>query len=113
MPVEEVPPTGVTECGSALGRAHDVREQHGSQDAVRFRSRAGAWEKLLDLSKHGLGVAHVGEIILPPEFDVLRRWDVPGQVAAVPHPDVTISAPVEDEGRHSKARKAVAHGGSA
>ena len=84
MPVEEVPPTGVTECGSALGRAHDVREQHGSQDAVRFRSRAGAWEKLLDLSKHGLGVAHVGEIILPPEFDVLRRWDVPGQVAAVP-----------------------------
>jgi len=33
MPVEEVPPTGVTECGSALGLAHDVREQHGSQDA--------------------------------------------------------------------------------
>ena len=42
---------------------------------------------------------------LPPEFNVLRRWDVPGQVAAAPHPDVTISAPVEDEGRHANGRK--------
>jgi hypothetical protein len=37
MRTEEIAPRGVPQRGSALGRAHGVREQHGSEYAVRFR----------------------------------------------------------------------------
>ena len=47
--LEQLPPATVAEIGSELGRADDVREEHGGEDTVERRMGPDTGQELLDL----------------------------------------------------------------
>ena len=93
--------TPVAELGGALGRADDVGEQHGGEDALGLRRRlAHAGEELLDLVAAPVGVAAPGQWSSPGSSTKLGPRDVGGEIAA--RLDARpVAAAVEHERRHA------------
>jgi hypothetical protein len=91
MRVEEGAPWTVGQCRGALGRAYDVGEEHGGEDAVDFRDRPHAGKELLGLAQHRLSVTHEEEVVLARQLHILRLPDVVGEVAAVAHPHEAVA----------------------
>src|SRR5262249_19147868 len=77
--LEELAPLAVAEpCGEG-GRADDVGEEQGGEDAVRLRRGADTGQELLHLTKQGIRFTSPRQGVRARELDQLRARDVLGQ----------------------------------
>lgn len=82
VPGQHVAPAPVTQLGSTRGRADDIGEQYGDQDAVRRRTLADAGrtladagKELLDLIQNRVLVPDPGKMVNAGKLDQLRVGD--------------------------------------
>ena len=100
VPFEQGTPAGIAQLCGALGRAHDVGEQHGGEHAVADDWASHACEELLDL---------MGRLAVRRDLDVLRVRDVSRGVARVPLVDEGVVRSAQHQRRTLHARKCVSH----
>jgi hypothetical protein len=99
-----------TLAGSLRG-ADDVGEAHRGQHPVGRDRWAHTGEELLDLIDQGIGVTGEEQVVVTVEFPVGGIGDVLGQVAAVLHPHLPISSPVQHQRRSLDGGQHVMHVG--
>jgi hypothetical protein len=61
----QVEPPLITKPGGQIGRAHDVGEHHGGEDAILCRHRTSPGQEFLDLIKDRLSVDEGGYQSVP------------------------------------------------
>jgi hypothetical protein len=94
MLLEQLAPRAVAELRDALGRAHDVGEEHGRQQTIRLGPAAHAGEELLDLVEQCVGVAGPDEVVVARKLDVSRSRDLLRDPACLFDLDVEILRPM-------------------
>ena len=82
MELEAIVPDPIAQRGRLLGGAHDVGEEHGSEEASRVSYVARPCQELLDLAWK-VGVARPWDVIGAGDLDVASTGNVFGQIAAM------------------------------
>ena len=100
MPLEQRTPAAVAQLCGALGRVHDVGEEHGGEHAVADGRASHAGQELLDLMD---GPAIRGDL------DVLRIRDVICGVTRVTRIDEGVVRSAQHQRRTLHAGKRVTH----
>src|SRR5437667_937302 len=99
MVADEGAPSCIAQLNGPTGGLDHVREEHGRQDAGRFRAVAGASEEFLDLVQDGVGVADPCEMVDAGKLDESRARNALGEVAAAADCDASVAGAMEDERR--------------
>ena len=97
VPIEELTPLAVAQLPRTLGRAHDVREQHGGENAVRLLGLAHTRQELLDLVHDLVAAACRRDVVLACELDVACAGDAPGEEAGVLDMTDLVADAVDDQ----------------
>src|SRR4029450_487150 len=102
---QEAAPPRVAKPRGGFRGAHDVREHHCGQDAVRLGPVTHASEEFLDLAQNGLRVAHPWKMICARPLDDLRAANALGQVSSARETVHEIALPMNDERRDTNGRE--------
>src|ERR671922_2330082 len=106
--LQERAPLTVAQLGGAFGGSHDVREEHGRQDAVGVVHGPGSGEELLHLVDDGVDVAGPDQVLVAEQLDVLRSRDLLRDPAALLDVHVAIVDALEHERRDLNRRQDLA-----
>ena len=103
--LEQLSPGAVAERGSSLGRADDVGEEDGREDAFRFRLIPSAalpdpGQEPLDLFDDRLAVSDPGKVIFARKLDVDGAGDLVCRKPRIPDVAVTVADAVNDQRRY-------------
>jgi hypothetical protein len=103
--VEQLAPSAVAHGGGAFGRADDVRDEHGRQDAFGERRGPGAGHELLDLGHDGVGLVPPELVVDARDLDQPRTGNLGGHPPAAARAHRQIPVRVEDQGRRLHRRE--------
>src|SRR5262249_7330342 len=94
--LQELAPPAVAQRGRPLRGAHDVGDEHCSQDAIGLRGVSRPRQKLLYLIQDHIHV-DPGRVVATGNLDEARAGNMPRQVAALLDPDYGIASTVDNQ----------------
>jgi len=97
---KELSPGPIAELGSALGRAHDVRERHRREHSVSSRRRTSDCHELLDLIDDRVAAPDERDVVHAGKLHEDRALDLVGHVSHLSRGDDPVSLATDHERRH-------------